>query len=454
MTANRLLQTLLRVNGAVVDSFELDETSHGDGMLTAHVRLHKRLTRRCPVCGRRCPVHDYASDECFWRGQDLGPLVVRIGCTLPRVRCPEHGVRTAGVPWAPPNSGFTYDFAYSTAWMLRSGVNRTKVSERQRVDWDTVGRLVDLVWKDLEPDVRKRFDGLVEIGIDETSYRKGHSYVTTVVNHRTNTVVWAHVGFGKEVIELFFEELTPEQRASIRVVTGDGARWISDAVAKYCPGAERCLDPFHVVEWANAALDGVRVDAWRRALAKLAALRKVCAAATDERKKAEIKDRIGEAKKEAEEIKHSRYALGKNPENLTQRQNEKLAVIQAGDGPMSRAWALKEQLRAILRMSDANDARNALTRWLADSRGSGIAQFSELANKVERNSPHILNAIRLGVSNARIEALNNKIKLLIRIAYGFRNIDTMISLIMLFCSSIEIPWMRKVAENPVKQRTA
>lgn len=219
-------------------------------------------------------------------------------------------------------------------------------------------------------------------------------------------------------------------------------------------GTARRLDPFHVVEWANAALDGVRVDAWRRALAKLAALRKVCAAATDERKKAEIKDRIGEAKKEAEEIKHSRYALGKNPENLTQRQNEKLAVIQAGDGPMSRAWALKEQLRAILRMSDANDARNALTRWLADSRGSGIAQFSELANKVERNSPHILNAIRLGVSNARIEALNNKIKLLIRIAYGFRNIDTMISLIMLFCSSIEIPWMRKVAENPVKQRTA
>ena len=65
---------------------------------------------------------------------------------------------------------------------------------------------------------------------------------------------------------------------------------------------------------------------------------------------------------------------------------------------------------------------------------------SELQRKIRRHREHILNAIRHGVSNARIEALNNKIKLLIRIAYGFRNIDTMISLVMLFCSNIQIPW--------------
>ena len=121
---------------------------------------------------------------------------------------------------------------------------------------------------------------------------------------------------------------------------------------------------------------------------------------------------------------------------------------------MARAWALKEQLRAILRMSDADDAGAALVQWFAASRASGIAQFAELADKVERNAPHILNTIRLGVSNARVEALNNKIKLLIRIAYGFRTIDTLISLIMLFCSSIKIPWMRKIASTPQKQRVA
>ena len=117
--------------------------------------------------------------------------------------------------------------------MVKGGLSKKKIAELMRVDWDTVGRLVDLVWHELEPDVKKRFDGLVRIGIDETSYRKGHSYITIVVNHDTNTVVWAHKGHGKEVLDLFFSELSPEQRESILVVTGDGARWITDSVKKY-----------------------------------------------------------------------------------------------------------------------------------------------------------------------------------------------------------------------------
>ena len=219
----------------------------------AHVRLHKKEANRCPFCGRKCPIHDYITPERFWRGLDLGEIVVKIGCKVPRICCPEHGVLVARVPWSPHNSGFTYDFANSAAWMLKAGLNKKAIAERLNVDWQTVGRLVDIVWRDVEPDIDRRLDGLVAIGIDETSYQKGHKYITTVVNHVTNTVVWAHDGFGKEVIERFFETLTPEQRASIRVVTGDGARWISDAVDKYCPGAVRCVDPFHVVEWANEA---------------------------------------------------------------------------------------------------------------------------------------------------------------------------------------------------------
>ena len=79
-------------------------------------------------------------------------------------------------------------------------------------------------------------------------------------------------------------------------------------------------------------------------------------------------------------------------------------------------------------------------RRTVKSRSEVSTSFVELQRKVRRHREHILNAIRYGVSNARIEALNNKIKLLIRVAYGFRNIDTMISLVMLFCSNIQIPW--------------
>ena len=268
MTVNRLLRELLNVKGASVAGFDLREHEGGAKTLVVHVRLYKRDKWRCPVCGRKCPVHDYVCGEAFWRGMDFGPVRVVVGSRVPRVCCPGHGVLTAGVPWAKPSSRFTLDFARSAAWMVKCGLSRSRVAERLGIDWKTVGRLVALVWHDLEPDVRKRFDGLKKIGIDETSYKKGHSYITTVVNHETNTVIWVCEGHGKEAVDKFFKELTPEQRASIEVVTGDGARWITDSCAEHCPGAKRCLDPFHAVEWANAALDAVRVEAWRRALEK------------------------------------------------------------------------------------------------------------------------------------------------------------------------------------------
>lgn len=433
-TVNRLLRVLLNVKSASVAGFDLKEGEDGTKTLAVHVRLYKRDKWRCPVCGRKCPVHDYACDEAFWRGMDFGPVRVVVGSQVPRVRCPKHGVLTAAVPWAKPGSRFTLDFAYSVTWMVKSGLSRSRVAERMGIDWKTVGRLVELVWHELEPDVKKRFDGLRKIGIDETSYRKGHSYITTVVNHETNTVIWACKGHGREVVDKFFQELTPEQRASIEVVTGDGARWITDSCAEYCPDAKRCLDPFHAVEWANVALDAVRVEAWRRALGKWREMGK------PENGDKEAKEARKAAKKAADDIKHAKYALGKNPENLTPNQQERLAVIQAEDGALNRAHAMKEQLRLIFKMTDAVAAAAAIDRWIARAQRCRIPAFVELQRKVRRHREHIINAIRYDVSNARIEALNNKIKLLIRVAYGFRNIDTMIALVMLFCSNIKIPW--------------
>ena len=99
-----------------------------------------------------------------------------------------------------------------------------------RIDWKTVGNCISRAREFLEPDVTKRLDGLVNIGIDETIYKKGHKYITVVVNHDTN-----------------------------EVVTGDGATWITECVNEFIPDAERCVDNFHVVEWAMEALDEVRL---------------------------------------------------------------------------------------------------------------------------------------------------------------------------------------------------
>lgn len=108
-----------------------------------------------------------------------------------------------------------------------------------RVDCETVGRCVNRALHDLEPERSRRLDGLVNIGIDETSYKKGHKYITVIVNHDTNTVVWASEGHGKSVLEKFYKQLTPEQLSSIKVVTGDGANWITECVNEYTPECAR-----------------------------------------------------------------------------------------------------------------------------------------------------------------------------------------------------------------------
>ena len=445
MTFKSILLRLLNIKGAKVDGVDFGD----DAAMTVHVHLVKREQWRCPVCGKRCGVYDHATAESFWRSMDFGPVPVRIGAKLPRICCPAHGVLTARVPWADAESRFTTDFAFSAAWMFKGGLSRKRISEWLKVDFKTVGRLIKRVWNLLEPDPKVRYNGLVNIGIDETSYRKGHSYITVIVNHDTNTVVWAHDGHGKEIIEMFFEELTEEQRSSILLVSGDGARWITDAVKKYCPNARRCLDPFHVVEWANDALDSMRLDVWRRARAELAEMvRKHKEEGSADSK--EAKEEIRRAQKEVDAIKQSKYALGKAPENLTKNQQERLALIQAEDPQLKRGHAMKEKLRLIFKLTDPQLAEDELDGWLGWAQRCRIPAFVELGRKVRRHKEHILDTVRYGLSNARIEATNNKIKLLIRIAYGFRNIDAMIGLIMLFCSSIEIPWPGRTAQMPAK----
>mgnify|MGYP001356819652 CR=1 FL=1 len=182
-----------------------------------------------------------------WRVLDIGVGKVFIEAPAPRVCCKKHGVVVADVPWARHDSRFCKFFEKQVAW-LTTHTSRSVVSELMWwIEWHTVGSICERVYKELEAADTSRFDGLVNIGIDETNYKKGHKYMTVVLNHDTNIVVWCSAGYGKEVLPRFFERLTPEQRASIHCVSADGARWIAVCIKEYCPNAERCVGPFHVV---------------------------------------------------------------------------------------------------------------------------------------------------------------------------------------------------------------
>ena len=268
MHTKSLLKQLLRIEKIVIENTYFEAVDE-EAILVIRVRPLARDKSRCPHCGKRCPGYDSQTKVRRWRSLDLGSTRVYLESTAPRVQCPEHGVVVAKVPWARHATGYTYDFETTVTWLALHATAQD-IAEYFRIDWHMVGSIARRVQRSLEAEQPNRFDGLSEIGIDETSYNKGHKYMTVVVNHRTGSLIWAAKGHGKEVLSQFFEEQTEEQRAGIRLVSADGARWITSCINAYCPNAERCIDPFHVVAWANDCLDEVRKQAVREAKEKAA----------------------------------------------------------------------------------------------------------------------------------------------------------------------------------------
>ena len=346
ISINMLVKKVLNVKNITVKNIEMYEDKDVVKHLKIKLEPTKKEMNRCPYCHKKCKGYDVVtSNPKVWRGLDFGGIIVEIECCIHRIECKEHGVVTMNVPWAYPNSGFTKEFDLTVAWLSKH-LSKAAVAEYMRIDWATVGRCISRSLNDLEPDLSKRLNNLVNIGIDETSYKKGHKYITVIVNHDTNTVVWAHEGHGKAVLEEFYKLLTEEQRASIKVTTGDGARWITECVEKYTPDCERCVDPFHVVEWATEAIDEVRKEAWREAQNTVKELSNQLNRQKGRPKKEDKKSReLTELKNRAQEIKNSSYALGKAPENLTPTQQTKLQIIAETNPRLYKAYRLKEELR-------------------------------------------------------------------------------------------------------------
>lgn len=440
VSVNTLCKNILNVKSAVIEDCNFYPDADGVKHIRIKARPNKWHENDCPFCHKSCPVYDrHSSVPRTWRGLDAGGILVDVEYQTHRIICPEHGVYVADVPWAYPGSGFTKDFDLTAAW-LATYLPRSVVSEYMRIDWETVGRCVNRALNDIEPERSRRLDGLVNIGIDETSYKKGHKYITVIVNHDTNTVVWAAQGHGKSVLTQFYRQLTPQQLSSIRVVTGDGAKWITECVNEFTPDCERCVDPFHVVEWAMEALDEVRREVWREAYNKAVQLVKAHPGKKGRPKANDAESAIVRAARaKAEEIKNSAYALGKAPEHLTENQQAKVAMIAENNDRLYRAYRMKETLRLLLKIKDVDEAASELKRWLWWASHSRIDAFKKLYLKIKRHRDHILNTIRLGMSNARIEATNNKIKLIVRKAYGFRNIQNMLDMVYLVCSDLRVP---------------
>jgi transposase len=407
----RVWGRLLGLQQTVVEAVRLG----GGGELVVSVRADWRERDRCGVCRRRCPRYDRGHGVRRWRSLDVGTTMVFLEAQAPRVGCPEHGIVVAAVPWARHGAGHTRQFDEQVAW-LATRCSKTAVTQLMRIAWRTVGSIITRVWAEIENVTGDRLDGVRRIGIDEIAYKRGYRYLTVVVDHDSRRLLWAAPGRDRATLRTFFDQLGPERSAQVTHVSADQADWIAEVLTERCPSAVQCADPFHVIKWATEALDEVRRQAWNDA-------RRDGPTTSHGRGR---RHAAGDARR----LKHARYALWKNPENLTGHQRDKLAWIATTDPRLYRAYLLKEGLRYVFAVK-GQAGKHALERWLSWARRCRIPAFMHLATRIRAAHARINATLEHELSNALIESVNTKIRLLTRIAFGFRSATALIALAML-----------------------
>ncbi|MFY2860301.1 ISL3 family transposase [Mycobacterium sp. THU-M104] len=397
----RVFAAVLGGQDMVVDDVMIEtEPSRGKAPVTSEVlafeaRPKANQASRCSRCQKRCPGYDGGGVIGRWRSLDLGTMKAYLQAAAPRVACPEHAVVVAHVPWARPGARHTWAVEDTAAW-LSAHAAISVVAVFLRVAWRTIAAIVGRVVADGR-DINDLLAGLTRIGIDEIAYRKGHRYVTCVIDHTTGRLVWAAEGRNQDTLGKFFDQLGAQRAAALTHVSCDGARWIHAALLDRAPAAVICLDPFHVVAWALKALDKVRV-------------RTMTAAG--------VRDR------------HARWATRKNPADLTGEQRTSLAAITATNATLYRAYLLKEQLREVFRVK-GRDGRRLLAGWLSWASHSRSPELVAVARTVRRHKELIGNTLDHQLSNARSEATNTHLRALTTRAYGFHSPGALIGMAML-----------------------
>lgn len=402
MRVTTVVREILGVTGLVVADFAFEEEG-----LVARVRPRWRRPR-CGECGKRAPGYDQRPAR-RWRHLGFGRLKVWLEYAPRRVECARcGGVRTERVPWAPHQSRFTWDFEELVAYLAQVS-DRTKVTKLMGISWPTVGAIVErVVARRLDP---ARLKGLRRIGVDEFSYRKHHRYLTVVVDHDRRRVVWAAPGRSSETLGAFFDVLGDKRAALIETITIDMAGGYRKAIEERAPQAQIVYDRFHVQRLASDAVDEVR--------------------------RSQVRD-AGVRTPEGQAVKGTRYALLKNPWDLTRKEKQKLSDLQRTNARLYRAYLLKETLAQALDYRQPGHARRALEDWLAWASRSKLAPFVKVARTIRNHLDGVVAYFKERLTNGIVEGFNNKLRMIARRAFGFHSPEPLIAMLYLCCGGIQL----------------
>jgi transposase len=345
----------------------------------------------CPECGESAARYD--SRVRRWRHLPTCQYKTILAAEVPRVRCPEHGVKTLAVPWSAPGSGFTALFeALVIDWLREASIQA--VARRLDLSWDEVdGVMQRAVRRGL---ARRRLEAPRRLGVDETSFQKRHEYVTVVADVERGIVQHVADGRGKEALAAYYDNFPADDLARIETVAMDmwGPYIAATLAALPDAGSKIAFDKFHVAMHLGSAVDRVRREE-SRALCE----------------------------RGDETLKGTKHLWLYHPDRVPQKAAARFDQLVRKALKTSRAWMLKELAMEMWEQPDRQAARRIFTAWYAWAIRSRLAPIKRVARMIKRHLEGILNAIVAAVTNARLEGINTLIQGLKRSARGFRNRD-------------------------------
>lgn len=366
--------------------------------------FHAGGTLTCSACNTpNQQYYDIDMDDQSWRHLDFFEYKAFIHAPHPRVKCTVcEKVKYALVPWSRYNCSFTQKFEeYVLSLVKEMPVKSTAriVREHDTRLWRIVHFYVDkaLANQDLS--------AVTRIAVDETSSRRGHKYVTIVLDSDERKVIFATEGKGGETIRAFKEHLEQHKGAPERIeeYCSDMSPAFIGGMTKEFPGAELTVDKFHVMKLMNDAVDEVR----------------------------------REEQREQPELKKSRYLWLRNPCDLKQGQQEQLKTLSQMNLTTGRAYRLKLAFQDLW-SAPALVADLHLKKWVQWALHSRIPQIIRVTETIRIHEQAILHWFKTKMTNGLIEAINGIIQAAKRKARGFRTVRNLVAVIYLIGGKLDI----------------
>lgn len=355
----------------------------------------------CPVCNELSEIHD--TKDRIWRHLDFFHYESYLHARVPRTKCKEHGVKLVNLPWSRPNTGFTLFFE-ALIVAMSDVMPVSAVADMVSLNEESVWRILAHYVKEALENVD--LSDVDTIGIDEISVKKGHQYITLFYDFNETRVIHIEPGKGKDALKRFKkvmeDKIEPNQ---IKYISMDMSPAFISGAKEYFPDAKVVFDKFHVVKMANDTIDKVR------------------------RKEYEKNKELGK----------TRFIWLKNPENLSEREIQKLHSIKNLDTKTAKAYQFRIALQRLWSIKHPYIVRKYFNKWYYWATHSNIDEIVKLAKTIEKHFSGIMEAIKRNLNNGVVEGMNNKIKTAFKRSYGFKTEKYRNTMIYLVAGKLDLP---------------